>query len=70
MVIDSHVHIFTDSIAEKAITRLAGICHMPYYTNGTLSDTREKMEQWGCDGIITKYPSVCKSWADRRRQNV
>ena len=30
----------------------------------------EKMEQWGCDGVITNYPSVCKSWADRRRQNV
>ena len=30
----------------------------------------EKMEQCGCDGVITNYPSVCKSWADRRRQNV
>lgn len=70
MVIDSHVHIFTDAIAEKAITRLAGICHMPYYTNGTLSDTREKMEQWGVDAILAlniatkpKQQKTINEWA-------
>ena len=26
----------------------------------------EQLEEWGCDGAITNYPAVCKSWVDRR----
>ena len=28
----------------------------------------ERLYEWGCDGAITNYPSVCKSWADSRAQ--
>ena len=26
----------------------------------------EQLEEWGCDGVITNYPAVCKRWVDRR----
>ena len=49
MVIDFHTHAFPDKIAEKAISALAEKAKIPYYTNGTISDTDEKMKQWGVD---------------------
>ncbi len=70
MIIDAHVHIFTDSIAEKAITRLAQISRMPYYTNGTLADTKEKMKLWNVDAVLAlsvatkpKQQKTINEWA-------
>ena len=28
--------------------------------------TLEQLYEWGCDGVITNYPEVCKSWVDKR----
>jgi len=48
-MIDTHVHVFPDSIAERAVGKLAaGVSKKPF-TNGTLSDTIEKMKGWGVD---------------------
>ena len=44
MLIDAHVHMFSEKIAQKALTNLANICKSPYFTNGTLSDTKEKLK--------------------------
>lgn len=43
---DSHIHFFPDSLAGKALPRLAGICGSPYHSDGTLSGTLEKMDGW------------------------
>lgn len=27
----------------------------------------EKLYDWGCDGVITNYPSICKAWLDYKK---
>lgn len=27
-------------------------------------DELQKIHQWGCDGVITNYPDICKAWLD------
>ena len=39
MLIDTHVHVFPDKIAEKAISALSAAAHKEPSTNGTISDT-------------------------------
>ena len=51
MLIDTHVHVFPDKIAEKAIPVLAASAHIAPSTNGTISDTLKKMDKWGVDKI-------------------
>ena len=38
----------------------------------TINDmgTLEQLYDWGCDGAITNYPSVCKSWVDSKKNNI
>ena len=43
MLIDAHIHMFSEKIAQKALTNLSNICKSPYFTNGTLTDTKEKL---------------------------
>lgn len=31
-------------------------------------DQLEKLEEWGCDGVITNYPQVCRAWADFKKE--
>ena len=49
MLIDFHTHAFPDKIAERAILTLADKAKLPYFTNGTVADTDEKMKDWGVD---------------------
>ena len=51
MIIDTHVHLFPDKVAEKAIPILAAASHQVPKTNGTVSDTLKKMDEWGIDKI-------------------
>ena len=44
MVIDFHVHTFTDSLAPKALHNLNADGSKPMYTDATVSDTLTKME--------------------------
>lgn len=30
-------------------------------------DTLEKMYEWGCEGVISNYPGVCKGWLDSKK---
>ena len=30
-------------------------------------DDLENMYEWGCDGVITNYPDVCKSWLKAKK---
>lgn len=49
MLIDMHVHIFPDRLAPRALNKLVQVNKVPYYTDGTLDDTRKKMQEWGVD---------------------
>lgn len=53
MVIDFHVHAFTDSIAERAVGRLCTVAQIKNYTDGTEKDTRRVLTESGVDyGVI------------------
>ena len=68
--IDFHVHAFADKIAERTMKALEATAGEQGATNGTLSDTEEKMQRWGVDGFVllsiaTKPTQhlVCNNWA-------
>ena len=72
--IDFHVHAFSEKIAERSISALADTIQKPPATDGTITDTKEKMKQWGVDGFvlmsIATKPSqheVCNNWAASQR---
>lgn len=53
MLIDFHIHAFTDSIAKRAMDSLKSVGDMNAYTDGTVSDTSEKLSAWQVDrGIL------------------
>ena len=33
-------------------------------------DDLENMYEWGCDGVITNYPDVCKSWLKAKSEGL
>lgn len=73
MLIDFHMHVFPDALAPKAVGSLMATCEKENYpiinyTDGTLSDTLQKMDEWGTDigvflNIATK-PSQQKNIND------
>jgi len=52
MVIDFHVHTFPDALAERTLVKLAAISGNNPATLGTLSNTRERMREWGVDAFV------------------
>jgi uncharacterized protein len=70
MLIDMHVHMFADRIAKRALNNLARICKCPYYTDGTVDGTSEKLREWGVNfcaamNIATKpsQQATINDWA-------
>lgn len=70
MIIDFHVHCFSDDIAQKAITTLSECSKIPARTDGTLAGIRQSMKKAGIDksvimSIATKPRQVVKinRWA-------
>ena len=70
MVIDFHTHIFPDTLAQRAVSKLAKTSGIPNQTDGTLQDTLNKMAEWGvdtavCHNIATKpnQENTINSWA-------
>jgi predicted TIM-barrel fold metal-dependent hydrolase len=70
MLIDMHVHMFSDKIAERALTNLARTCKTQYYTDGTVDGTGRKLREWGVDlcaalNIATKpkQQTTINNWA-------
>jgi uncharacterized protein len=70
MLIDMHVHMFSDKIAKRALNNLARICNSAYYTDGTVKGTSEKLHEWGVDlfaamNIVTKptQQTIINNWA-------
>ena len=53
MLIDFHVHLFPDAIAEKTLEHLSRIAQSPYHTKGTVADTLRYMDAAGVDiGVV------------------
>ncbi len=52
MIIDFHAHAFDDAIAERVIGKLEKTAQIKAYTNGTVSDTVAKMDEWGVDKVV------------------
>ncbi len=52
MLIDFHTHAFPDKLALRAIETLAQKASIPYFTNGTVGDTNEKMNKWNVDARV------------------
>ncbi|QAT50374.1 amidohydrolase [Caproiciproducens sp. NJN-50] len=70
MLFDMHAHMFSDKIAEKALSRLALLFGDQPITNGTVGDTEQKMKEWGITAftalnIATKpgQQKVINDWA-------
>ncbi len=70
MLIDMHVHMFSDRIAERALNNLARVCKTQYYTDGTVDGTSKKLHEWGVDicaalNIATKpkQQATINNWA-------
>lgn len=51
-LIDFHVHTFPDKIAEKAVGKLQKISGLTPITDGTISDTINKMQQFNIDRSV------------------
>lgn len=49
MIIDAHVHIFPDKIANKTVEKLKSVANIPAYTDGTLKGIRASMQDAGID---------------------
>ena len=54
MIIDFHVHVFPDKIANGAIKTLSERAKIPAYTDGSLGDTTSKMENAGVDIAVVQ----------------
>lgn len=52
MIIDFHTHAFPDTVAEKAIPKLAGIGGIEPYGNGTVGSLISRMDEWGIDRSV------------------
>ncbi|MCX7615241.1 MAG: amidohydrolase family protein [Clostridiales bacterium] len=52
MIIDFHVHVFPDKVAEKAIPELSERCSIHPFTDGTLADTVTKLNEVGIDDFV------------------
>lgn len=70
MYIDFHIHAYADEIAERALKKLKETAEVDAFTDGTVQNTRKKLEQWGiAKGVLlpvaTKptQQSTINSWA-------
>ena len=63
MLIDFHTHCFPDALAEKAVSKLAGIASIPYYSDGTVSSELAVMDRAGVDCAV-----VCNIATNVRQQ--
>ncbi len=52
MLIDFHIHAFTDEIAERAVGKLKVTAGIPSYSDGTVSDTAAKLRETNVDNAV------------------
>lgn len=59
-MIDFHVHLFPDVLAEKTLEKLSRTAadehgNAPYFSDATVRGTLEKMDVWGVDAAVTQH---------------
>ena len=59
-MIDFHVHLFPDVLAEKTLEKLSRTAadehgNAPYFSDATVRGTLEKMDAWGVDAAVTQH---------------
>ena len=53
MIIDTHIHAYTDSLAERVIKKLTATADCPCYTDGTIAGARKLLADSGIDyGVL------------------
>lgn len=53
MIIDTHIHAYTDSLAERVIKKLTATADCPCFTDGTIAGARKLLEKSGIDyGVL------------------
>ena len=53
MIIDTHIHAYTDSLAERVIAKLTATADCPCYTDGTIKGARDLLASTGIDyGVL------------------
>lgn len=53
MIVDTHIHAYTDSLAERVIAKLSATADCPCYTDGTIAGARKLLAGSGIDyGVI------------------
>ena len=52
MKIDFHVHAFNEKVAERAISNLEKIADLTAHTRGLISQTIQKLDEWGIDKAV------------------
>lgn len=52
MIIDFHTHCFPDTLAERAVAKLAALAEIPNETDGTVSDLICKLDDWEIDRAV------------------
>lgn len=53
MIIDTHIHAYTDSLAERVVKKLTETADCPCYTDGTIKGARELLRKSGIDfGVL------------------
>lgn len=55
MLIDFHTHLFPDTLAAKALGKLSSICGLSPVTDGTVSDSLIKFDEWGVDRAVVLH---------------
>lgn len=54
-IIDTHVHFFPDSLAERAMSQLTETSGFPGETDGTRGDCISKLKAWGIQGAAALH---------------
>ncbi len=70
MLIDTHIHAYTDTLAERVIKKLTETADCPCYTDGTIRSTRDMLRSCGIDyGVLLpiatkpKQQTTINNWA-------
>lgn len=55
MVIDIHTHVFPDVLAQRALCSISRSASAPYYADGTVAGTQERLLQWKVDAQVALH---------------
>lgn len=75
MIIDFHMHVFPEQLAERTLTKLSQVAKIEPYTDGTVLGTLQRMKEWGITrGVILQIATrpgqetTVNNWAAAMQQ--